>query len=398
MPAITPDDLKPLLDQFEGPGRVLSCYADEAGAGGFNPKWSGPLETAAAAVYGGFDKDAPARAAFERDLAVVRRELSEPTGPATRWRAVFSSAARGFFRSIPLDVPVRPALVYDRVPYLVPLMTAALGRREYLAVHTDSHRGRLYAVTPGAVRSVGGREADVPPKQHSAGERWGLGQATIARHREEAVHHYLKALVHQIEATWADRPFAGLLLFGPHPMLEHLRKALPARLRVRVERETPAAWTDEPAELEAAIQTVALEALSGDEARVLDGLWPRLHTGRGVVTGPAAVLDTLQGGRLQPAGHGYLALGPDPGETVGRCTRCHALAADAPPACPRCQAPCRVGNLWEEVMLMAFRHGIAVHSVDAPDRLAPFGGIVAALADVGPAVPRPKPTAAGAGI
>jgi hypothetical protein len=33
MRAITVDDLKPLLDQFDGPGRVLSCYADLAAAG-----------------------------------------------------------------------------------------------------------------------------------------------------------------------------------------------------------------------------------------------------------------------------------------------------------------------------------------------------------------------------
>ncbi|HVK11428.1 MAG TPA: hypothetical protein VM597_21845 [Gemmataceae bacterium] len=396
MPAITPDDLNPLLDQFDGPGRVLSCYADGTGADGFTPQWSGPLATAAAEVCREFEGDAPARDAFERDLAAVRRELTEPTGPATRWRAVFSAADRGFFRVIPIDVPVRPSLVYDRSPYLVPLLAAALGRREYLAVHTDSHRARLYAATPGAVRPVADLEADVPSKQHSAGERWGLGQATIARHRDEAVHHYLKALVHRIEAAWADRPFAGLLLFGPRPMLEQVRKALPTRLRVRVERETPAAWTDEPAELTASIRAATLEALAGDEARELEGLWPRLTTGRGVAAGPAAVLDALQGGRLQPAGHGYLALGPDPGEAVGRCTRCHALAADAPRTCPRCQAPCRVGNLWEEAMLMAFRHGIAVHSVDAPGRLAPYGGIVAALADAGPAAARARaPVTAG---
>jgi protein required for attachment to host cells len=292
---------------------------------------------------------------------------------------VFSSTRRGLFRSVPLDAPVPAELVYDRSPYLVPLLAAALRRREYLAVHTDSHRARLYAATPGGGRLIEELDAEVPRKQHSAGERWGLGQATIARHHDEAVHHYVKELAHRLERAWAGGAYAGLLLFGPPPTLEHVRKALPARLRARVERETPEAWSDRPAEVEAAVREATLRVCAQDEARGLEGLWDRLATGRAVAIGPAAALDALQGGQLQPGGHGYLVLGPDPRETVGRCTRCHALVIDAPPACPRCQRACRLASLWEEVLLMALRHGVAVRFVDDPEKLAPYGGIVAAL-------------------
>jgi hypothetical protein len=162
-------------------------------------------------------------------------------------------------------------------------------------------------------------------------------------------------------------------------MLEHVRKALPARLRTRVERETPVSWADKPTEVEAAIQDATLRVFAQDEARDLDGFWDRLATGRAVAIGPAPALDALQSGQLGPAGYAYLVLGPDSRETVGRCTGCHALAADTPPACPRCQAPCRLASLWEEVLLMALRHGIAVRFVDDPERLAPYGGMVAAL-------------------
>jgi hypothetical protein len=391
MRAITVDDLKPLLDQFDGPGRVLSCYADLAAADGFRPAWHGPLAAEADVTWKELPEVDPVRAEFHCDLGAVRAELEAPAGPLARWRAVFSAGRRGFFLSVPLDTPVRAELTYDRSPYLVPLLAAALRRREYLAVHTDSHQGRLYAATPGGVRLLDEVESDVPKKQHSAGERWGLGQATIAHHHDEAVRHHVKALAHRIERAWAEGSYAGLLLFGPHPMLEHVRKGLPPRLRTRVERATPEAWADKPAEVEAAIQDAAMRVFAQDEARDLDGFWDRLATGRAVAIGPTAVLDVLQGGQLGPAGHGYLVLGPDSRETVGRCTRCHALAADAPPACPRCQAPCRLASFWEEVLLMALRHGIAVHFVDDPEKLTPYGGMVAALPKDRPGVPAGRP-------
>jgi peptide subunit release factor 1 (eRF1) len=398
MAPILIDDLKPLLDQFDGPGRVLSCYADLAAADGFRPAWHGPLAAQADAAWKELPEDDPVRAEFQRDLRAARAELEAPARTAARWRAVFSAGRRGFFRSVPLDTPVRTEVVYDRSPHLVPLLTAALRRREYLAVHTDSHRARLYAATPGGVRLLDELNSDVPKKQHSAGERWGLGQATIAHHHDEAVHHHIKAVAHRIERAWAEGSYAGLLLFGAHPILEHVRKALPSRLRARVERETPKAWADEPAEVEAAIQDATLRVFAQDEARELDGFWDRLATGRAVAIGPAGVLDALQSGQLGPAGHGYLVLGPDPRETVGRCTGCHALAADAPPACPRCQAPCRLASFWEEVLLMALRHGITVRFVDDPERLAPYGGMVAALPKVRPGDPTGTGARQSAGV
>jgi hypothetical protein len=379
MPAITIDDLKPLLDQFDGPGRVLSCYADLNPADGFRPAWESAFAAAVDAARKELPENDPVRDEFARDIRAVRQEIETPASPGARWRAVFSSDHRGFLRSFPLEAPVGAEFVYDRAPYLVPLLAAALRRKQYLAVHTDSHRAQLFASTPGAVRLIDELDAEVPRKQHSSGERWGLGQATLEHHRDDAIHHYIKALVHRIEKAWAETPYSGLLLLGPHPMLEHVRKALPPRLRTRVERETPEAWTDSPAKIEAAVQEVTLRVFAQDEARDLDGLWDRLATGRAMAIGPAAVLDALQGGQLKAGGYGYLVLGPDPKETVGRCTRCHTLVADVPPTCPRCMVPCQRGNLWEEVLLMALRHGITVHFVDDAEKLAPYGGIVAAL-------------------
>jgi len=50
MPAITIDDPMPLLDQFDGPGRVLTCYADLTPADGFRPAWHAPFDAEADAA------------------------------------------------------------------------------------------------------------------------------------------------------------------------------------------------------------------------------------------------------------------------------------------------------------------------------------------------------------
>ena len=162
MAANTLDELKPLLDQFDGRGHVLSCYADLSGSDGFRPNWQEAFAREVVAIHKEFPEHDPARSTIDRDLAAIRNELELPSVPAHRWLAVFSAAERGFLRSVPLDVPVQSTLICDRSPYLAPLMTATLRRREYLAVHTDSHRARLYSATPGSVRRFDEIDAEVP--------------------------------------------------------------------------------------------------------------------------------------------------------------------------------------------------------------------------------------------
>jgi hypothetical protein len=114
------------------------------------------------------------------------------------------------------------------------------------------------------------------------------------------------------------------------------------------------------------------------EAEVAPGFWDLLKQGV-VATGPKAVLDALQGGQLGREGFGYLVLGPDPRESVGRCVACRTLAPDPLGKCPRCQAPCAPGSLWEEVLLTALRHGVSARFVSDPSKLRPYGGAVAVL-------------------
>jgi hypothetical protein len=379
MPAITLPDLRLLLDQFTGEGLVLSCYADLGVTTGFRPDWQGRLKSLADGIEKDLGQDGRGVQELGENLAAVRAALEGPDLHVVSWAAVFSATRRGFLRVVPLDVPVETDLVFDRSPYLVPLLAAALRRREYLVIHTDTHRGRVYAATPGEVRLLAGLDEDVPQKQHSAGETWGYAQATIVHHRQDRILHYRKALVREAERLWAAGRYAGLVLLGEHDVLEHVREDLPPQLAGRVVRETAAPWYERPSEVEEEIRTQVAALSAADEAGVAPDFWDRLREGKAVATGPQAVLDAVQGGRVGPDGYGYLVFGPDPRETVGRCSVCRWLTLDGPGPCPRCQAPCVPGNLWEELLLTALQHRIVAHFVKDPRMLAPYNGVAAAL-------------------
>lgn len=245
--------LNDLVGQFNGDGLIVSCYADLSVEQGVQSRWQGPFQVRADALKQELDGKPPVREACAQDLEAVRRALEALEARQARGLAVFSAAQRGFFRSIPLDVPVENALVIHETPYLVPLLEVLYRQREYLVVHTDSHRGRLYVAGLGGTRFLQAIEEEVPRRQHSSGERWGKEQATIARHREDRILHYQKELVHLIEKAWARRPFQGLILLGEHEVAEHVRKRLPPHLAAQVLFEAPHAWTENPATVHEAI-------------------------------------------------------------------------------------------------------------------------------------------------
>jgi len=374
-------DLQPLLDQFKGDGLMISCYIDLSATPGIPVKWPAPFKAKAAAVKEMLAGDAPAWRQFEQNFEAIGRALEQPEASHARGLAVFAARQRDFFRSYALDVPVDNDLVVHAAPYLVPLLQAMCRQREVLVVLTDTHRGRLYGATPGGLRLIQEIEEDVPSRQHSAGQRWGMEQATIAQHRQDRILHYHKELVQHIEQAWAAHPFQGLLLLGEHEVLEHVRKRLPARAAAQVVYEGPLAWTDKESAVMDAVRTALADVMQKEETRLSMQIQERLREGYGIAAGPAAVIEAVQTGRVAPRGHGSIVLGPDPREVVARCSACRSLFVEMPATCPRCQAPCVDANLWEEVFLLALRHDIAVHCLPTgslPDRCAGMAALLAA--------------------
>jgi hypothetical protein len=396
MALLTLEDLRPLLDQFQGDGLMVTCYADLSTAPPLAGRWPGPFKAKAAAIKEMLGDDPKAWQQFEPSFQGIVRALDTADARHARGMAVFAARQRGFFQSFALDVPVENELVVHEAPYLVPLLQALCRQREYLVVLTDTHRGRLYAATPGSVRLLREIEEAVPRRQHSAGERWGKEQATIARHREDRILHYQKDLTELVEKAWAEHPFQGLVLLGEHEVVEHFRKRLPQRLAAQVVHEDPHSWTDKPLAIEEEIRSILTEVLQGRDEHLLEDLNQRLRDGYGVATGAREVIEAIEKGRVGPRGHGYLVFGPDPREVVARCTACRSLWVEVPATCPRCQTACVEASLWEELLLLALRHNLAVHFMRGHPAMARCGGVAAVLSGPEPAgsSPRAAPPAA----
>jgi hypothetical protein len=376
--------IQPLVDQFRGDGLLVSCYADLSIIAGTPTRWPGVFKAKATAVKKLLADDPTASRQFEDNFQAIGEIVDAPETRHARGIAVFSASQRGFFRSYPLDVPVENELVVHQAPYLVPLLQTLCRQRQYLVVHTNTQQGRLLSATASSLHLLEEIEEAVPKHQHSAGQRWGTEQATIARHREDCILHYQKKLVDAIDKTWAAHAFQGIVLLGEHEQLEHLRKRLPARLATRVVFEGPQAWVDEPLAIADTLHTELSEVVEAEEKRVFHAVEERHRLGYGIGVGAKNVVDALQSGQLRSGGFGYLVMGPDPHEAVARCTACRSLFVEMPTACPRCHAPCADANLWEEILVMALKHKVVVHCVRAKQSLNSCGGIAAVLPDGGP--------------
>jgi hypothetical protein len=367
MAALLSKDVQVLLDQPKGQGMTVSCYADTSVSEGFEPHWLEPFKTEASRIRQRLAGDHQARLEFERNLKEIRRALESPAARQAQGMAVFSAAERGLLLALPATESYEDRLVVAEEPYVVPLLEAPYRQRGYLVVLTDTHRARWYAAGPGGARPLAEIDEAVPMHQHS--------HATLQRHRKDHILHFQKELARRVEEAWSQYPYHGIMLLGEHEILEQFRGRLPSRLSSRVVHKAPQAWTANQAEIGEKVRVILEAARAGEESRVLAELDRRLHEATAVAAGPQEVIDALRDGQVAA-----LIVGPDPGLSATSCTGCHALFATAHNACPYCQAPCRTGNLWQEVLAFAVRHGIWVHRVQPSPRLASHGGIAALLA------------------
>jgi peptide subunit release factor 1 (eRF1) len=380
------DHVQLLLDQPRGRGMVVSCYADTAVTEGFEAHWLQTFKTEASEIRQRLADDHPARQEFERDLQTIRGALESPEARHARGMAVFSAAGRDFFLALPADLPFEPRLVVDEEPYVVPLLENYLRQRGYLVVLADTHRGRVYAAGQGGSRLLGEFDEVVPKKNRSAGERWGKQQATIDRHRKDHILHFHKELARRVEQAWDEYHYQGIILLGQREVLEQFRGLLPDRLAGRVVHEAPHAWTGGQGEIDAEVRAVIDLSQTAREQRVLSELSRRMKEGSAVAAGPQEVINALRDGQVAE-----LILGPDPGAAASRCTGCRSLFAAERETCPYCAAPCRKGNLWQEILAVGMNHGIRVNLVKPAAELGRHGGIAALLARSEPQWTATKP-------
>ncbi len=374
MTSLSNEKVQLLLDQPRGRGMVVSCYTDMRVVAGFEPHWLQPFKTEASVLRESLEDDHQARQELERDIEAIQRALEAPEARQARGMAVFSAAERGLFLAFPSDIPFANRLVVDDEPYVVPLLEGYVQQQGYLAVLTDTHRGRIYAAGIGGLRLLDEFDEEVPRKNRSAGERWGKQQATIARHREDCILHYHKELAARVKQRWDEYPYNGIVLLGADDPLSAFRALLSERLQARVVDQAPHAWTVEQSDIEVEVRSVIERAAVARQREALDEFAGRIKEKCAVAAGPREVIEALRNGQVSE-----LILEPDSGAIASRCLGCHSLFAEERLACPYCDTACSRCNLWQHLLAMALGHGVRVQFVPTPSDLSQHGGIGALL-------------------
>jgi hypothetical protein len=378
---VTLPDVQLLLD-WKGEGMVVSCYADTSLAAGFQSFASQRFKNEVAEIERLLADDPEARRRFHEDAAIIRVALDRAPSEGTRGLAIFSAATRGLFIGFALTQPVKDRLVLDEAPYLVPLLEAMHRQRRYLVVLTDTHHGAVYSADWGRMHLLAEISETVPKRHRSAGEMWGKQQATIARSREERILRYLDALAQEIERTWREAPYRGLILLGAHETVEHLRSRLPALLQSQIVLQAPHSWKNDRAVLDDVVRGVVESAMESHDERLTEELDRRIREHALVASGPQEVVNALRSGQVGYPG--YLVLQPDPGLAASRCTGCGSIFTVLTEACSYCQGRCETVNLWQEILLFAARHDIPAHFVDESPSLSACGGVAAVLSRAEP--------------
>ena len=370
-------DVQWLSDHTRGEGMVVSCYADMSVSSGVRPLWREHLKNEVKRIDGTLSGDSVAHTAFHRNIAAIQSVLSSRRPVGAHGIAVFAASERNLLQAYALSSAVPHRLVVNEEPYLVPLLELLHRQRRYLVVHTDTHHGRLYTAVPGAVHLIEEIDEPVPKRQRAAGELWGKQQATIARHREDHVLHYLKELAREIERAWPEERYDGIVLLGEHEVVERLRTYLPEELWTSIVGEAPHAWAGRQVPLVSKVASIQAQALREQEYRLFDDIKRRLMETHHIATGPQAVIDAMENDQIGYSGS--VVMESDPGEVASRCTSCRRLFARSVDECPTCHATCEKTNLWQAIALFAARKHVTVHFVESGHGLEKHGGVVALI-------------------
>lgn len=381
-------DVQWLSDHARGEGMVVSCYADTAVSSGVRPLWREHLKSEVKRIDATLSDDSTARAAFHRNIAAIESVLSSRRPVSAHGRAVFAASERNLLQAYALTSVVPNQLVVNEEPYLVPLLELLHRQRRYLVVHTDTHRGRLYTAVPGAVHLLEEIDEPVPKRQRASGELWGKQQATIARHREDHILHYLKGLAREIERAWPEERYDGIVLLGEHEVLERLRTHLPEELRSSMVGEASHAWVGRQTPLAEKIASIHASALREQAQSLFDDIKRRLLEHHHIATGPQAVIDAIDNDQIGYSG--CVVMESDRGEAASRCTGCRKLFAQVVGECPACHTRCEKTNLWQGIALIAAHKHVMVHFVEPNRGLEKHAGVVALLEREAPWIAAPE--------
>lgn len=273
------------------------------------------------------------------DEAAIERYLGTNFAWEGRGLAIFSCAAVGFLRVIPLAVPVRDRLRIDSKPVVKPLADLLDAYGGYGVVLVDKQGARVFYFHLGELREQEGVLGDEVRRSKRGGASavpgGRSGVASKTRAVDETVERNMKDAVDFAVSFFEEYRVRRILIGGTDGTVARFRSLLPKAWQSLVVGTFPMAMTASHAEVMEKAMQVGMQAERGRERRLIDTLVTAAAKGSGGVIGLRDTLGAIRDGRVQTllVMDGYRADGY-------RCTGCGYLtSAGGDKTCPFCGSP-----------------------------------------------------------
>ena len=276
-------------------------------------------------------KEVPLR----QDVNVVERYFDHEYERSGRSIAIFSCAAKGFFRAYNLAVPIPNQVYVNDRPAVKPLADVLDAFGGYGVVLVDKQGARLFFFHLGELREQEGvlGETVKHTKQGGAstfpGRRGGVAGQT--HYVDEVIERNMKECVDFATRFFDENHVRRVLIGGTDENIALFRGQLPKAWQSLVVGAFAMSMTASHSEVLSKAMQVGLEAEQKREARLIDAVITAAAKGGGGTVGIDATLTAVHDGRVQTllVSEGY----SEPGY---HCKGCGYLTTLEQKACPFC--------------------------------------------------------------
>lgn len=326
--------IRSLATMDETDSVFISCYLNlEKGAAGCRDFLRERELMLEKSVPKGFRKN------FSKTMGKVHSFLSEKSLGGVKGAAIFSrEGSEPFFLALEFRVSLPNLIVMDLTPQIYPLIELLDTCHRYVVVISTEKKARILEVDTGSVTESLWMER--PELRKRIGREW--TKEHYRNHREDRGGKFLKEKIRILERVMSAGGHTHLILAGSPQRTSRLKKALPKRL---VDRLVDTVVIDKSAEtgsvVEATLATF-IEQEQKESLAAVEMLQREINTNGLAVVGSEATLEALKRGQAD-----MLILAKEFYE----------------------------GELKEELVKLAVRHGIKMETVSGSHTLNQYGGV-----------------------
>ena len=314
-----------------------------------------------------------------RDEKALEQYFDHEYSWTGRGVAVFSCAAREFFRAYPLGIPVYNQIHVGDRPSVKPLTDLLDVYGGYGVVLVDKQGARLFFFQLGELREQQGVLGEIVKhtKQGGAstfpGRRGGTAGQT--HYEDELVERNMKDTAEYAVHFFEENRVRRILIGGSDDNVAMFRGMLPKAWQSLVMGAFPMSITAAPPEILARVTQIGLEAEKRQETRLVEVLITSAAKGNEAVIGLENTLAAINDNRVLTlfVAQGYRKAGY-------LCQNCDYITFRSMESCPVCNGKIEpVEDLVELAISNVMRHGGNIEVVHDNPQLEKVGNIGAML-------------------